>query len=224
MLTQSPLFGIFLTLISYSIGMEINRRFEKFYLNPILIAIIIVILVLSIFDIPQESYLAGGDIITLFLCPATAVLALSVYRERKLLKDHFIAIIMGTAMGALASVGSIIFLGKLLKIDSVTLASLIPKSVTTPIAMAISASLGGITSITVIAVIISGIIGSIFAPCFVSMFKIKHPVAKGVAIGSCSHALGTIKAIEMGEDIGAMSGISIAFSGFFTIIFALLFF
>lgn len=224
MLTQSPTFGIFLTLIAYIIGMEINRKFKKAYLNPILIAIIIIISVLSIFKIPQESYLVGGDIITLFLGPATAVLALSVYRERRLLRDHFFAIILGTAVGALASVGSILILGKLLKIDAVTLASLIPKSVTTPIAMAVSSSLGGITAITVIAVIITGIFGGIFAPCFVKIFKIKHPVAKGVAIGSCSHALGTIKAIEMGEDIGAMSGISIAFSGFFTVIFALLFF
>jgi predicted murein hydrolase (TIGR00659 family) len=224
MLTQSPLFGIFLTLISYIIGMEINRKFKKSYLNPILISIIIVVSVLSIFKIPTESYFVGGDIITLFLGPVTAVLALSVYRERKLLKKHFLAIIIGTAIGSLASVGSIILLCKFLKIDDVIIASLIPKSITTPIAIAVSTSLGGIPAITVIAVIITGISGSVFAPCFVTMFKIKHPVAKGVAIGTSSHALGTIKAIEMGEDIGAMSGISIAFSGFFTVIFALLFF
>lgn len=224
MLTQSPLFGIILTLSSYIIGTEINRKFKKSFLNPILISIIIIISVLIIFKIPQESYFAGGDIITLFLGPVTAVLALSVYRERKLLKKHFLAIIMGTAMGSLASVGSIILLCKLLNIDSVIIASLIPKSVTTPIAIAVSSSLGGIPAITVIAVLITGIGGGIFAPCFVKMFKITHPVATGVAIGSCSHAIGTIKAIEMGEDIGAMSGISIAFSGFFTVIFALLFF
>lgn len=224
MITESPLLGIFLTLISYILGMEINRKFKKSFLNPILIAIIIIISVIFIFHIPLEVYFAGGDIITLFLGPATAVLALSVYRERKLLRQHFLAIMFGTATGALASVGSIIFLGKVLNIDTVAIASLIPKSVTTPIAMAVSASIGGIAAITVVAVIITGIIGGIFAPYFVSIFKIKHPVAKGVAIGSCSHALGTVKAIEMGEDIGAMSGISIAFSGFFTVIFALLFF
>jgi predicted murein hydrolase (TIGR00659 family) len=223
-MTDSPILGIFLTLIAYMIGIAINRKFKKAFLNPILIAIIIIISIICIFDIPQDVYFAGGDIITLFLGPATAVLALSVYRERRLLREHFLAIILGTAMGSIASVGSIICLGKVLDIDTVTIASLIPKSVTTPIAMAVSSSIGGITAITVFAVIITGIIGGIFAPCFVAMFKIKHPVAKGVAIGSCSHALGTVKAIEMGEDIGAMSGISIAFSGFFTVIFALLFF
>jgi predicted murein hydrolase (TIGR00659 family) len=223
-LTSNPIFGILLTFITYIIGVKINQKFKKTCLNPILIALVLIIAFLNIFKIPYENYCEGGDIITMMLTPATAVIALSVYRQRKLLREHYIAIIVGTGMGSLASISSIYLLGTFLKVDAQTIASLLPKSVTTPIAMAISTSIGGMAALTIIAVLITGVLGSIFAPLLIKMFKIKHPVAQGVGIGSCSHALGTTKAIELGEDIGAMSGISIAFSGLFTVVFALLFF
>lgn len=221
---QNPLFGLFITLIAYCIGISINRKFKKTILNPLAIAIILIIAFLRTFNISYEDYSKGGNIITLFLAPATASLALSVYRQRKLLKKHFLAIFIGTGVGSLTSVSSIFIMGKFLNLDSATLSSLLPKSVTTPIAIAISTSIGGIPALTVAAVIITGILGSLFSPLFIKLFRIKHPVAKGVGIGACSHALGTSKAIEIGEDIGAMSGISIAFSGLFTVIFALSFY
>ncbi|MGH4037697.1 MAG: LrgB family protein [Sphaerochaeta sp.] len=223
-LTNNPIFGILLTFITYIIGVKINQKFKKTFLNPILIALVLIITFLYIFKIPYENYCVGGDIITMILTPATAVIALSVYRQRNLLREHYVAIIVGTGMGSLASISSIYILGTFLKVDAQTIASLLPKSVTTPIAMAISTSIGGMAALTIIAVLITGVLGSIFAPLLIKMFKIKHPVAQGVGIGSCSHALGTSKAIELGEDIGAMSGISIAFSGLFTVVFALLFF
>ncbi len=221
---ESPLFGLFVTIFAYCIGIAINKKFKKTIYNPLAIAIILVIIFLKVFNISYADYSRGGDIITLFLGPATAALALSVYRQRILLKKHFLAIFVGTGVGSLTSVGSIAIMGRLLDIDATTLSSLLPKSVTTPIAIAISTSIGGIPALTVAAVIITGLLGSLFAPLLIKMFSIKHPVAKGVGIGACSHALGTSKAIELGEDIGAMSGISIAFSGLFTVIFALAFF
>lgn len=221
---QNPLFGLFITIFAYCIGISINKKFKRTIYNPLAIAIILIIIFLKVFNISYEDYSRGGDIITLFLGPATAALALSVYRQRRLLKKHFLAIFVGTGVGSLTSVGSIAIMGKLLNIDAPTLSSLLPKSVTTPIAIAISASIGGIPAVTVAAVIITGLLGSLFAPLLIKIFNIKHPVAQGVGIGACSHALGTSKAIELGEDIGAMSGISIAFSGLFTVIFALAFY
>lgn len=219
----SPLFGIVLSVAAFAAGTAVNRRVKSPAANPLLIAIALVIIVLKVFHIPLSAYNAGGDIITMFLAPATVVLALSIYRQIEILKKHFLPILAGCLVGALTSMGSAFLLCKALRLDQQLTASMIPKSVTTPIAMEISRQGGGIVPVTVAAVIVTGILGAIFSPLLIKLFRVGNPVAAGVAIGACSHAVGTSRAIELGEIQGAMSGLSLCVSGILTVILALFF-
>jgi len=217
----SPFFGIFLSILTFEIGVWINRKTKSAVANPLLIAVILCILVIKIFRIPLDSYYVGGDLITVFLGPATAVLALSIYSQFALLKKYFLPILLGTITGSLVSVSSAYLLCKLFHLDDVLTRSLLTKSVTTPFAVAISKNIGGIPSVAVAAVVMTGILGSVFAPLLIRLFHVKNPVAAGVAIGTSSHAVGTSKAIELGETEGAMSGIAIGMAGIVTVIISL---
>ena len=217
----SPFFGVVLCICAYAAGLWINRKTGSPIANPLLIAIAIVIVVLLTFHIPLESFNQGGDLIAFFLVPATASLALSIYRQVWLLKRNFLPIIIGSAVGSLVSMGSVYGLCRLFHLDEVMLYSLLPKSVTTPIAMDVSAGLGGEPSITVAAVVVTGIVGAMLAPSLIKLFRVGNSIAAGVAIGTCSHALGTAKALEIGEVEGAMSGIAIGISGILTVLFAM---
>ena len=221
-LISSPFFGVVLCIGTYAVGLWINRKTKSPVANPLLIAIALVIAILLIFHIPLEEFNKGGDFIAFFLIPATAALALSIYRQVWLLKRNFLPIIIGSAVGSLVSMGSVYGLCRLFRLDEVLTYSLIPKSVTTPIAMDVSLQLGGEPSITVAAVVVTGITGAILAPAFIRLFRVNNPIAAGVAIGTCSHALGTAKALEIGEVEGAMSGIAIGVSGVLTVLFAML--
>ena len=214
----SPLFGIVLCIFSFEIGLWINRKTHSPLANPLLIAVVICIAVQQIFSIPLESFQQGGDIITMFLAPATAALSLSIYNQLDTLKKNLLPILAGTLTGSITSIGSVIGLCKLFGLDEELTASLIPKSVTTPIAMEVSRQHGGIVSITVAAVIVTGIFGAILAPVLIKLFRVKNPVEAGIAIGTCSHALGTSKALEIGETEGAMSGIAIGVAGIITVV------
>ena len=218
----SPFFGVVLCVGTYAVGWWINQKTKSPVANPLLISMALVIVVLTVFHIPLEDFNRGGDFIGFFLIPAPAALALSIYRQLWLLKRNFLPIIIGAAVGSLASMGSVYGLCRLFGVDQVMVSSLIPKSVTTPIAMDVSIRLGGEPSITVAAVIITGIIGAILAPVMIKLFRVKNPIAAGVAIGTSSHALGTAKAIEIGEVEGAMSGLAIGISGILTVLFALI--
>lgn len=220
-LLETPLFGIVISIFAYEIGVQTNKKLHTPAANPLLIAIVLIIAVLQVFHIPVETYQKGGEIITLFLSPATAVLAISIYSQLDLLKKNLFPILTGCLAGALASMGSSFLLCKVFGLDEALTASMIPKSVTTPIAMEISNSLGGIVPVTIAVVIITGIIGAIFAPALIRLFRVNNSVAAGVAIGACSHAVGTSKALEIGEVEGAMSGIAIGISGIITVIIAL---
>lgn len=217
----NPLFGISLTLFAYQIGVFLNRKLKNPFANPLLIAIVLIILVLQVFHIPYSSYKNGGDVITMFIGPATAVLGYSIYQQVTVLKKYFIPIFAGCFVGSLVSVGSVCGLCKLFSIENSLLSSLIPKSVTTAIAMEISEQLGGIPAITVAVVVITGVLGAVLGPLLVKIFHIDHEVAQGVAFGTASHAVGTSKAIELGEIQGAMSGIAIGISGILTVILSL---
>ncbi len=219
---SSPFFGILLCIGTYAVGWWINQKTKSPIANPLLISMALVIVVLSVFGIPLEDFNKGGDLIGFFLIPATAALALSIYRQLWLLKRNFLPIVIGAAAGSFASMASVYGLCKLFGVDRVVLQSLVPKSVTTPIAMDISVRLGGEPSITVAAVIITGIIGAILAPVMIKALRINNSIAAGVAIGTSSHALGTAKALEIGEVEGAMSGLAIGISGVLTVLFAML--
>ena len=220
-LFASPFFGISLSFIAFWIGVSIQKKTGLVLCNPLLIAIVLVSAVLLVCRIPYESYNVGGTIINMFLAPATACLAVSIYTQINLLKENWLPIVVGCTAGSITSMGSIYIMCRLFRLDEAVSASLIPKSVTTPIAVSISQSLGGIQAITVVAVILTGILGSIFAPVLIKLFRVKDPVAAGLAIGACSHAVGTSKALELGETEGAMSGLAIGICGILTVIFSL---
>ena len=214
----SPLFGIVLCIFSFELGLWVNRRTRSPLANPLLIAVAVCIAVLQIFSIPLESFQQGGNIITMFLAPATAALSLSIYNQLETLKKNLLPILAGTLAGSVTSIASVIGLCKLFGLGDELTASLLAKSVTTPIAMEISRQHGGIVSITVAAVIVTGIFGAILSPVLIKIFRVKNPVEAGIAIGTCSHALGTSKALEIGETEGAMSGIAIGVAGIITVV------
>lgn len=220
-LTSSPYFGIALSIFAFEIGILINKKLKTPIANPLLIAILMVIAVLQVFRIPLENYNEGGQIITMFLAPATAALGISIYSQLEVLKKNWLPIVAGTAVGAAVSMCSVFVLCKLFKLDEALTASLLPKSVTTPIAIEVSSQLGGMVPVTVAAVIITGISGAILAPVMIRVFRIKEPIAAGVAIGASSHAMGTTKALELGQIQGAMSGIAIGITGVMTVIYSL---
>ena len=215
---SSPFFGIALSILTFWIGAKIQKQLKSVICNPLLIAILLTSVVLLAFDIPYESYNEGGAIINMFLTPATACLAVSIYTKIQILKENCIPIVVGCTVGSLASMGSVWLLCRLFGLDEAMTASLIPKSITTPIAMEVCQSHGGIVPVTVIAVIFTGILGSILAPFLIRLFRVDNPVTAGLAIGACSHAVGTSRALELGETEGAMSGLAIGVCGIITVI------
>lgn len=221
-LLASPYFGIFLSIAAYALGCGLNRKFRTPLCNPLLIAIVLVVGVLLVFRIPYEDYNAGGEIVSLFLAPATACLAVGIYSKLAVLKKYWLPILVGAVAGSASSMLSVYALCRLLGLDEQLTVSLIPKSVTTPIAVGIVESAGGLTPITVVAVIVTGILGAILAPTMIRLFRISDSVAAGLAIGACSHAVGTSKAVELGEVEGAMSGLAIGVCGVVTVVLSLL--
>ena len=176
---------------------------------------------LLVLDIPFDYYYMGGSAINLLLAPATACLGLSIYSQIETLKEHWLPILVGCFCGALAGVGSVWGMCKLLKMDDLLTTSLLAKSVTTPIAVSITDTLGGLPPITVMAVIISGVFGGITAPAMIKLFRIKDPMVAGVSIGTCAHGGGTSRAVQLGETQGAMSGLAIGVAGICTVVISL---
>lgn len=221
-IVNNPFFGIILCIVTYQLGLLAQKKLKTPLANPLMIAIALVVIVLKTTGIQLEAFQRGGDVITMLLAPATAVLAASIYTQIQVLKKHFLPIVAGCFAGSAASMISVYGLCRLFGLSDELVFSMLPKSVTTPIAMEISSAHGGITAITVAAVIFTGILGSIFSPLLIKIFHIKHPVAAGVAIGTCSHAVGTSRALEIGDIEGAMSGIAIGVSGLITVGLSLL--
>lgn len=220
-LTQSAFFGVALTVAAYWAGTKVQKKTGLVICNNIIIAVALLIAVLSIFDIPYEDYYQGGSIINMLLGPATACMAVTIYAKLDLLKKNWLPVLLGCLAGTVTSIGSILVLCKLFGLDEAMTVSLLPKSVTTPIASAVSESHGGIVSITVAAVIFTGILGNLLAPFLIKLFRVKDPLAAGLGIGACSHAVGTAKALELGETEGAMSGLAIGVCGIITAVLAL---
>ena len=222
-LTSSPLFALTLSVLAWNVGLWAQKKTGSVLCSPMVIATALIIIVLTALDIPYSTYRIGGDFISMMLGPVTALLALNIYNQRKLLGKYFLPVVVGCLAGSLTSILSITLLCKLLSVDSVITASLLPKSMTTAIALAISESGGGIAGVTSAAVIVAGTLGAMFAPVFAKLFRITDPIAEGVAIGACSHALGTTKAMEIGQLQGAMSSIAICICGILTSVLVLFF-
>lgn len=219
--TASPFFGVALSVLAFWIGVRLQKKTGLVVCNPLLVGILLVIAVLAILKIPYENYNEGGSLINLFLSPATACLAVAIYSKVKLLKKNWLPILVGCTVGSLTSMGSVWLLCHLFQLDEALTVSLLPKSVTTPIAVSVAEAHGGISSITVVAVILTGIFGSIVAPLLIRLFRVKDALTAGLAIGACSHAMGTSKALELGETEGAMSGLAIGVCGLITVVLSM---
>ena len=218
---SSPFFGLALSAAAWCAGCWLQKKTGLLLCNPLLIAAALIIAALSAFGVPYDRYALGGDFIKLMLGPVTAVLALNIYNQRIILKENFLPVLAGCLVGSLTSVGSVLALCRAFRVDEALTASLLPKSVTTAIAIGISESRGGVGGITAAAVVLAGLTGAVFAPLFAKLFHITEPVAEGLAIGACSHALGTTRAMELGKVQGAMSSIAICVCGILTSVLAL---
>lgn len=220
---ESVFFGVAVSIVTYELGTFLKKKLKMTIFNPLLVSIIAVIIFLLAFDIPYDSYYAGAKYLSYLLTPATVCLASPLYEQVELLKKHSKAIIAGLVSGVLTSAVSVLLLAFLFGFDHREYVTLLPKSITTAIGMGISEELGGYVTITVAVIIVTGVIGNILAETICHLFKIEEPVAKGIAIGSSAHALGTVKAMELGEVEGAMSSLSIAVAGLLTVVAAPIF-
>lgn len=223
-LLNSPFFGIFLSIISFEIGMWIQKKTGAVICNPLLIAIVLIIGVLLIFKVPYEAFENGASIINMCLAPATACLAVSIYNKIHILKENWLPILVGCSCGSFTSMFSVYLLCKMFHFDNTMTVALIPKSVTLPIAMGIVESNGGMIPITIVAIVFTGMLGSLAAPFLIKIFRITDPAVAGLSIGACSHAVGTSRALELGETEGAMSGLAIGICGLITVLFSFLIF
>lgn len=222
LLAGSAFFGVALSLSAYYLGTLLKKRFKLAIFNPILIAVALTIGVLLLLGIDYESYNASAKYLSYLLTPATVSLAIPFYEQLHILKKNARAIALGILGGALTSLACIALMALILGLDHAEYATLLPKSVTTAIGMPLAGSLGGYESVAAVVIIVTGIVGNMLAPWFLKLIRVTEPIAKGVAIGTASHAVGTAKAIELGEVEGAVSGLSIAAAGLFTVLGATL--
>ena len=222
-LQDSVFFGVFISIVTYEIGALIKKKWNVAIFNPLLISIALIMIFLLVFDVEYETYEYGAKYLSYFLTPATVALAVPLYEQLEPLKKNWKAIMAGILAGALTSAVCVLVMSILFRLTHEQYVTLLPKSITTAIGMGLSEELGGIVAITVAVIVVTGIVGNMFAEGICRLFRITDPVAKGIGIGSASHAMGTAKAMEMGGIEGAMSSLSIAVSGLLTVIISILF-
>lgn len=214
---SSALLGTVLSLLCYYIGAKVKARFKTAFANPLLIAVILVIAFMMFFKIDYESYMTSARYISWFLTPATVALAVPLYEKLEHLKRNIAAVLIGVGAGTFSGILTIFLLSRLFGLDKQIFVTLLPKSVTTAIGIVISEELGGFPSLTAAAIVITGILGNVCAEDACRLFRITEPAAKGLAIGTASHAIGTSKAMEIGETEGAMSSLALVLSGIITV-------
>ena len=221
-LVNTPLFGLTLCIGTYLLGRWVQKKTGWLLANPLIIAAALCVGLLALLDIPYESFALGADFIHMMLGPVTALLALGIYNQRIILKQYFVPVLVGCTAGSAVSIGLVLALCRMFGVDRAVTAAMMPKSCTTPIAMSIAESCGGLPAIAACCVMFAGITGVLGAPYFAKWFGITDPVAQGLATGACSHALGTTKAREMGEIQGAMSSIAIGVCGLISVVLSLI--
>lgn len=221
---QESLFtGVTLSLVAYMAGVFLKKKFKSGIFNPLLISMIITIVVLLVSGVDYEIYNEGAKYLSWLLTPATVCLAIPLYEQWELLRKNYKAVMLGLLAGVVTSLCTVLVLCYVLKLSHEEYVTLLPKSITTAIGMGISEELGGYVTITVAVIVVTGVIGNILGELICKVFKIEEPISKGLALGCSAHAIGTAKAIEMGEIEGAMSGLAIAVSGILTVVMAPLF-
>ena len=223
LILNSAASGVFISLAAYGIGTLVKRKWKSALANPLLIAIILVILFLKLSGVEYETYNASAKYLTYLLAPATVSLAIPMYERMQLLKENYAAILTGILSGVLASLVCVLAMALVFHLSQVEYVTLLPKSVTTAIGMDIAKELGGHSEIAAAVIIITGVLGNMAAEPICRIFAIRHPVAKGIALGTSAHAIGTAKAMEMGETEGAMSSLAIVVAGVCTVVGATVF-
>lgn len=221
--TDSAFFGVLISLVSYVAGEALKKKFKLGIFNPLLIAIVATIIVISVFHIDYKVYNESAKYLSYLLTPATVCLAVPLYERIDRLKDNPAAIISGIVSGVITSLASILAMAAVFHLSHEEYVTMLPKSITTAIGIGVSEELGGYVAITAAVIIVTGVLGNILAETVLKLFKITDPVAKGIAIGTAAHAIGTAKAMEIGETEGAMSSLSIVVSGILTVIGASVF-
>lgn len=215
---SSAFLGVAVSLLSYALGSFLKKKFKTGIFNPLLISIVITIVFLLTCNIDYDTYNDGAKYLSWLLTPATVCLAITLYQQIELLKKNHKAVLVGILSGVLTSLTTIMILAFIFKLSHKEYVTMLPKSITTAIGIGVSEELGGYVTITVAVIILTGVLGNILAEGICKLFKINHPIAKGIAIGTASHAIGTVKAMELGEIEGAMSSLSIAVSGILTVV------
>ena len=223
LIDNSVYIGVLISLASYALGVWLRKKTGLSFFNPLLVSIILVILFLSVSGISYSTYAASADYISFLLTPATICLAVPLYEQFKLLKKNWKAVVAGIVSGVVSSLVCIFLMALLFRLDHQTYVTFLPKSITTAIGMGVAEELGGYVSLAVVVIVITGVLGNVIADAVLKLFKIEEPIAKGIAIGSSSHAVGTAKAMEIGQIEGAMSSLSIVVCGLLTVIGASLF-
>ena len=219
LILSSATVGIVISLLAYEIGLAAQRKWKLAVLNPLLISIILVIAFLVVFHVDYESYNMSAKYLSYLLTPATVCLAIPLYLQLDLLKKNIVAILVGVFSGVLASLGMSVVFG----LNHKEYVTMLPKSITTAIGMGVSEELGGYVTISVAVIIITGVLGNMAAEFICKLFRIKSPISRGLAIGTASHAVGTARAMELGEVEGAMSSLAIVVCGLCTVIGASIF-
>lgn len=219
-INESIFFGVVISLASYELGVFLRKKTGFAIFNPLLISIAIIIAILAIGDIKYEVYYSGAQYISYLLTPATVCLAVPLYRQFEILKKNALAVMCGIFSGVISSVCCILAMSVILRFSHKEYVTFLPKSITTAIGMDISKELDGYVAISVAVIVITGVIGNVIADFIFKVFRINDPIARGVALGSSSHAVGTAKAMELGQIEGAISGLSIAVSGILTVLIA----
>lgn len=223
LLSESLYFGVSISLAGYAIGLFLKKKLKWGFLNPLLISIVFVIGALAVLDVDYETYEETAQYLSYLLTPATVALAIPLYQKIDLLKKNLLAVGLGILAGVLSSLGSILGMAYLFGLSHREYVTLLPKSITTAIGIGVSEELGGITTITVAVIIITGVLGNVIGQAVCKIFRIYEPIAVGLSFGTAAHAIGTSKALEIGEVEGAMSSLSIAVSGLLTVLAASVF-
>lgn len=223
LIDNSVYIGVLISLASYALGAWLRKKTGLSFFNPLLVSIILVILFLSVSGISYSTYAESADYISFLLTPATICLAVPLYEQFKLLKKNWKAVVAGIVSGVVSSLVCIFLMALLFRFDHQTYVTFLPKSITTAIGMGVAEEFGGYVSLAVVVIVITGVLGNVIAEAVLKLFKIEEPIAKGIAIGSSSHAVGTAKAMEIGQIEGAMSSLSIVVCGLLTVIGASLF-
>ena len=223
LIESSVFIGVMISLASYGLGMWLRKKTGLSFMNPLLISIILVIVFLLLTGVSYQTYAEGANAISFLITPATICLAVPLYEQFNLLKKNRKAIVAGVVSGVVSSLGCILLLALMFKFDHQTYITFLPKSITTAIGMGVTEELGGYVSLAVVVIVITGVIGNVIAEGVLKLFRIEEPIAKGIAIGSSSHAVGTAKAMEIGQIEGAMSSLSIVVCGLLTVVGASIF-